>query len=241
VSRLASNPIVTRRAFACGGTAFGSPSPIPTVSRFPPCDPISLRQSGSVRPELLAIASSTGGPHALISLLGGLDASVTCPILVTQHMPPTFTTILAEHIARQCGRPCREAVDGEPIATDRIYIAPGNYHLTVEEINHQHCLRLDDGPAENFCRPAADPMFRSIARVYGARALILVLTGMGRDGLRGARQVVEAGGTVIAQDEATSVIWGMPGAVAHAGLCSAVLPLDHMAFSVRKILRGEVL
>jgi two-component system, chemotaxis family, protein-glutamate methylesterase/glutaminase len=201
--------------------------------------PVALQSPGTVRPELLAIASSTGGPRALVSVLGDLDASVTVPILVTQHMPPTFTTILAEHIARQCNRPCAEAVDGEPIAANRIYIAPGNYHMTVETRAGQRCIGLDDGPAENFCRPAADPMFRSIARVYGARALIAVLTGMGHDGLRGARLVVEAGGTLLAQDEATSVVWGMPGAVTEAGLCSAVLPLDRLAPCIRRILRGD--
>jgi two-component system chemotaxis response regulator CheB len=226
--------VTARPVPVCAGKALQSP-----VASSASRDRIVLRNPGAARPELLAIASSTGGPRALISFLGDLDASVTCPILVTQHMPPTFTTILAEHIARQCNRPCREAVDGEPIAANRIYIAPGNYHMTVAASAGQRCIRLDDGPAENFCRPAADAMFRSIARVYGARALIVVLTGMGHDGLHGARLIVEAGGTLLAQDEATSVIWGMPGAVAQAGLCSAVLPLDQMASRVRRILHGE--
>jgi len=209
-------------------------------SRLSPTRPLQLRRPGTMRPELLAIASSTGGPQALMTVVAGLDERFPLPILITQHMPATFTTILAEHLCRQAKRPCHEAADGESIAPGRIYIAPGDYHMLVEHKGGQNVVRLDHGPAENFCRPAADPMLRSIAKAYGGRVLVLVLTGMGQDGYKGAKDVVEAGGTVIAQDEATSVVWGMPGAVAIAGLCSAVLPVGEISASVRKLVQGGV-
>jgi two-component system chemotaxis response regulator CheB len=200
--------------------------------------PIVLRRPGSARPEVLVIASSTGGPQALMTVLGALSERMTLPILITQHMPPTFTTILAEHLARQTKRVCQEAADGATVVSGRIYIAPGDFHMLVEQRGGQRVIRLDKGPAENFCRPAADPMLRSVARAYGGRALIVVLTGMGHDGAQGAREVVEAGGTLIAQDEATSVVWGMPGAVAQAGLCSAVLPVGEIASYVQRFVGG---
>jgi two-component system, chemotaxis family, protein-glutamate methylesterase/glutaminase len=202
----------------------------------PPAAKPVLRPAPTEPPEVLAIASSTGGPQALFQLLGRLRGGIDAPILITQHMPATFTTILAEHIGRQSGWPAAEAVDGEPVRGGRVYIAPGDFHMTVEAAaSGQKLLRLDKNPPENFCRPAADPMLRSLARVYGRRVLCLVLTGMGHDGLRGGREVVAAGGAVLAQDEATSVVWGMPGAVAAAGLCSAVLPLDELAAYVRRL------
>jgi two-component system chemotaxis response regulator CheB len=172
----------------------------------------------------------------LKALRGGIDV----PILITQHMPATFTTILAEHIGRQSGWPAAEAVDGEPVRPGRVFIAPGDFHMVVEApsaaaAGGPRIIRLTKSPPENFCRPAADPMLRSLAQAYGRRVLGLVLTGMGHDGLRGGRDVVAAGGAVVAQDEATSVVWGMPGAVALAGLCSAVLPLDEIAPYIRRL------
>lgn len=187
---------------------------------------MALRPLSREAPEVLAIGSSTGGPHALFRVLGSLKGALRQPVFVTQHMPATFTSVLAEHIARASGCPAFEGADGEPVRAGRIYVAPGDFHLTVEADNGRKLVRLSKEPAENYCRPSVDPMLRSLAAVYGSRLLCLILTGMGRDGLGGCRAVVEAGGTVIAQDEATSVVWGMPGAVARAGLCSAVLPLD---------------
>lgn len=236
-----SGHVSARAAQAAQATAKAPHSAVavaPAVSRLSPTGPIALRKAGSARPEVLVLASSTGGPQALMEVLAHLDERVTCPILITQHMPPTFTTILAEHISRRCGRACREAVDGEAIVANRIYIAPGDFHMLVEMKGGHRVIKLDKGPAENFCRPAADPMLRSIARAYGGRALVLVLTGMGQDGLQGARAVVEAGGTLLAQDEATSVVWGMPGAVAQAGLCSAVLPIGDISAQVRRLMLG---
>jgi two-component system chemotaxis response regulator CheB len=151
-------------------------------------------------------------------------------------MPATFTTLLAEHIERATGVPCAEGKDGETITGGRIYLAPGNFHMMVERAGAGSVIRLNQNPPENFCRPSVDPMLRSMAPLYGASLLTIILTGMGSDGQKGAAEVVQAGGTVIAQDEATSVVWGMPGAVATSGLCSAVLPIKEIGPSVRKLV-----
>jgi len=185
---------------------------------------LNLREAGRTRPTVLAIAASTGGPPALFSVFRALGDRVRVPIFITQHMPPKFTGALADRVEVLSRLPAAEAVDGEVVA-DRIYVAPGDRHLSVERTSSDVVLRVTRGPRENYCRPAADPMFRSLAEVYGDRVLAVVLTGMGRDGLEGCRALVAADSTVIAQDEATSVVWGMPGAVATAGLCSAVLPV----------------
>lgn len=149
-------------------------------------------------------------------------------------MPATFTTILAEHIRRTCDRPCAEAVDGEPLQRGHIYVAPGDFHLLVEMGAAGPILRRSKNPPENFCRPAVDPMLRSLAQTFGARVLAVILTGMGQDGLKGCQTLTNAGGTVIAQDEASSVVWGMPGAVAMAGVCTAVLPIDQIASAIQR-------
>jgi two-component system chemotaxis response regulator CheB len=154
-------------------------------------------------------------------------------------MPAMFTTILAEHLARASARPAREAVDGEPIRPGTIYVAPGGRHLRVAAHNGGPVVALDDGPLINFCRPAVDPLFASAARVYGSAALAVILTGMGQDGAQGAGAIATAGGSVIAQDEATSVVWGMPGTAAHAGVCSAVLPLDQIGPKLLRMFCGE--
>jgi two-component system chemotaxis response regulator CheB len=161
------------------------------------------------------------------------------PVLITQHMPQTFTAILAEHLARAAHRPAHEAVDGEEINAGTVYVAPGGRHLTVERRNGIAVAALGDGDPVNFCKPAVDPMFSSAAEVWGAKVFGLVLTGMGSDGLYGAQALVAAGGHVVAQDEATSVIWGMPGQVAQNGLCSAVLPLAEVAPRLTRIFAGE--
>lgn len=197
---------------------------------------ISLRKASAALPRIIAIGSSTGGPQALLEVLRDMAARVKLPILITQHMPATFTTLLAEHIARATGVPCAEGKDGEMVTAGRIYLAPGNYHMVVESQGASTVIRLNQNPPENFCRPAVDPMLRSLARIYGSSLLTIILTGMGSDGQKGATEVVEAGGTVIAQDEATSVVWGMPGAVATSGLCSAVLPIQEIGPSVRKLV-----
>ncbi|WP_420348862.1 protein-glutamate methylesterase/protein-glutamine glutaminase [Pelagibius sp.] len=197
---------------------------------------VVLRKGPMVCPRIIAIGSSTGGPQALLELLGDIAASVKVPILITQHMPATFTTLLAEHIARATGVPTNEGVDGEIIQPGRIYLAPGDYHMVVEREGTVDRIKLNQNPPENFCRPAVDPMLRSMAPLYGSGLLTIILTGMGSDGQKGSADVVGAGGSVIAQDEATSVVWGMPGAVATSGLCSEVLPLKEIGPQVRKLI-----
>jgi two-component system chemotaxis response regulator CheB len=188
---------------------------------------------------VLLVGASTGGPQALRGLASQL--ATVCdrvPVLITQHMPPTFTTIMAEHLARASGRPAHEPQDGEPIRPGTIYLAPGGRHMQVERRDRVPVVALDDGPLVNFCRPAVDPLFASAAQVWGGAILALVLTGMGADGARGAAAIVAAGGSIVAQDEASSVVWGMPGAVARAGLCSAVLPLDRIAPKLVELFTG---
>jgi two-component system chemotaxis response regulator CheB len=207
---------------------------VPLKPVGPPA-PIKLRPEATIQPEILAIGSSTGGPQALFKVLGGLGGKAELPILVTQHMPATFTAILAEHIAQASRIPTAEAHDGEPVVRGRIYVAPGDIHMTVAIEDGKKIIRLVKSAPENFCRPAVDPMLRSVAATYGARSMVLILTGMGSDGQKGSSTVVAAGGSVVAQDEATSVVWGMPGAVAKTGLCSAVLPLPEIAPYLRRL------
>ncbi len=192
-----------------------------------------------VPPRVIAIGSSTGGPQALGSLLGALSPSLSrLAVLVAQHMPPMFTTVLAERLSRATGRAAREGRDGERLELGSIYVAPGDRHMTVAR-QEAPCLRIGSGPPVNFCRPAVDPLFATVASTFGPAALGIVLTGMGSDGAAGARAIAEAGGSVIAQDEASSVVWGMPGAAAAAGVCAAVLPPDEIARTVAKLVKGE--
>ncbi|TAK47053.1 MAG: chemotaxis response regulator protein-glutamate methylesterase [Xanthobacteraceae bacterium] len=205
-----------------------------------PAAPIVLRPFNSGQPRALLIGSSTGGPQALMALIAQLGPVIDRnPVLITQHMPATFTTILAEHLARNSQRPAHEAVHGEVIRPGTIYLAPGGRHMRVAARGNDAMIALDDGPAVNFCKPAVDPMFASAAKVWHGAVLAVVLTGMGSDGALGGREVVAAGGNVIAQDEASSVVWGMPGAAAQAGICSAVLPLDQIAAKIIRLFVGD--
>ena len=154
-------------------------------------------------------------------------------------MPPTFTTILAEHLARASRRPAREGVDGEPVKPGQIYLAPGGRHMRVARQGSGTVIALDDGPPVNFCKPAVDPLFTSAIGVWQGAILAVVLTGMGSDGTRGGRELIAAGGSIIAQDEATSVVWGMPGSAANAGICSAVLPLGQIAPKLNRLFSGD--
>ncbi len=204
-----------------------------------PALPATERPAPMLPPEIIAVGSSTGGPQALPEVLARLDPAVRQPIVVTQHMPATFTALLAEHLGRRTGRPTVEAQDGMKLQAGRIHLAPGGRHLLLERDADGVRCRLDDGPPENFCRPSVDPMLRAVVRVYGQRTLAVILTGMGQDGLAGCRALVEAGGTVLAQDEASSVVWGMPGAVAQAGLCHAVVPLAGLGEAVTQLALGR--
>ncbi len=224
------------------GEAWGRPAALsrPGLRPVPAgAQPIALRPFSIVPPRVLLVGASTGGPQALRGLVSQLAAVCDrVPVLITQHMPPTFTTIMAEHLARAGGRPAHEPHDGEPIRPGTIYLAPGGRHMQVARRDRLPVVALDDGPLVNFCRPAVDPLFASAAQVWGGAVLALVLTGMGADGARGAAAIVAAGGSIVAQDEATSVVWGMPGAVARAGLCSAVLPLDRIAPKLVELFTG---
>lgn len=196
---------------------------------------IVLRPFSRSRPDVIAMGSSTGGPQALFEVLGNLGTTPQ-PVVITQHMPATFTTLLAEHISRVSPMSCTEGVDGEVIKGGHIYLAPGGYHMVFGKKGADVVLRLNQEEPENFCRPSVDPMVRSLSSLYGARLLVVILTGMGGDGLRSAEMATAAGGSVLAQDEQSSVVWGMPGAVATAGLCSAVLPLTDIAPQIQRLL-----
>jgi two-component system chemotaxis response regulator CheB len=202
--------------------------------------PISLRAMPMSMPRVLVIGSSTGGPQALNAILGHIGTVIEhAPVLITQHMPPTFTAILAEHLERVAKRPVHEARDGEAIQSGSVYLAPGGKHMSVARREGTAVIAIDDGPLVNFCKPAVDPLFSSAATVWGAKVMALVLTGMGSDGLAGAKEIVAAGGAVMAQDEASSVVWGMPGQVAMAGLCSAVLPINEIAPRLSRLFAGD--
>jgi two-component system, chemotaxis family, protein-glutamate methylesterase/glutaminase len=209
--------------------------------RTPVANPQLLRRAFSMQaPRALLIGSSTGGPQALMTLVAEIGPVIDrFPVLITQHMPPTFTTILAEHLARSSHRPAHEAVEGEVVKAGRIYLAPGGRHMRVARHGADAVIALDDGPPVNFCKPAVDPLFASAIDVWQGGVLALVLTGMGSDGMRGGKDIVAAGGSVIAQDEASSVVWGMPGSAANAGICAAVLPLDQIAPKLVRLFSGD--
>jgi two-component system chemotaxis response regulator CheB len=213
---------------------------VPSPELAPAESTIKLRPFPTLAPRVLLIGASTGGPQALNAIVSKLNGVIDDgPVLIVQHMPPTFTTILAEHLSRASGRLAREAVHGEPVRSGCIYVAPGGSHMRVVRNEGVPSIALDDGLLVNFCKPAVDPLFASAAEVWGAKNLALILTGMGSDGMRGAGAIAAAGGAIIAQDEASSVVWGMPGSAAQAGLCSAVLPLDQIAPKVVRLFGGR--
>ncbi|MBR1198351.1 chemotaxis response regulator protein-glutamate methylesterase [Bradyrhizobium sp. AUGA SZCCT0240] len=213
----------------------------PLASPAPAAHPAPTRRPFSMlAPRVLLIGSSTGGPQALMSLVTEIGPVIDrFPVLITQHMPPTFTTILAEHLARSSRRPAHEAVDGEIVKAGQIYLAPGGRHMKVVRHGAEAAIALDDGPPVNFCKPAVDPLFTSAIDVWQGGIMSVILTGMGSDGMRGGKDIVAAGGSVIAQDEATSVVWGMPGAAANAGICAAILPLNQIAPKLVRLFSGD--
>lgn len=189
--------------------------------------PVSAPPAGPV--SALLIGCSTGGPDALARLLPRLPGDLGIPVLVVQHMPPVFTAMLAQRLDKVSQLSVREATEGDEVRPGEVLIAPGDFHLRVRRGAGAVRVTLDQGPQENFCRPAVDVMFRSALEVWGGSALATVLTGMGQDGLAGARLLAGAGARVLAQDEDSSVVWGMPGAVASAGIADDVLPLEALA------------
>lgn len=220
-----------------------TPTAQPTAAVSPSsgsADGYTLREYSKKPPRILIVGSSTGGPPALISVLEELAPALKqIPVLVTQHMPATFTKIFAEHLGRAAGLPSAEGIDGEQVHSGKIYVAPGGKHMILERKGAFPIIRLTDGPEVNFCKPAVDPLFDSVAKCYGASTLSIILTGMGSDGAIGAKTVADAGGSVIAQDEATSVVWGMPGATAKIGACSEVLPLKQIAPKLKQLITGQ--
>jgi two-component system, chemotaxis family, protein-glutamate methylesterase/glutaminase len=217
-------------------------APLPAPNRS--SDPVQLHNIAQTRnatrlvsTRCLLIGASTGGPRAVAEVLSGLGHIIAqVPVIVVQHMPPIFTSVFADHLRTHTGRPAREPLDGERLLPGTIYVAPGGRHFGLGVSDGNTVVRLDDGPPVNFCRPSVDVAFLDAADIYGASALAVVLTGMGHDGLAGARALSDRGAYVIAQDEATSVVWGMPGCIARAGLAQAVLPLSEIGSSISRLV-----
>lgn len=217
-------------------------------TRFPATKPqVSISPSGQPRPRLqsaapqvVAIGVSTGGPDALARVLLCLPADFPLPVIIAQHMPPMFTSLLAERLSSKSALPVRECVSGEPLAPGSVVIAPGDFHMVVSEQDGLPVLKTHQGPKENFCRPSVDVLFRSIAQSYGARALAVVLTGMGQDGLKGCEALHRLGARIYVQDEASSVVWGMPGFVARAGLADKVLPIDQVGAEIVRVATMQI-
>ena len=222
---------------------------VPKIKQFFDAAPAALMASSSAlvrppatvytplvpyNPEVVAIGVSTGGPNALAEIFPAFPADFPWPILVVQHMPPLFTRMLAERLNNQCNLKVEEAGKDSPVEKGSVLIAPGDYHMQVVRRGKGLIARLDQGPQQNSCRPAVDVLFSSLAKVCGGRVLSVILTGMGQDGLRGVQELKSHGAAVLVQDAETSVVWGMPGAVANAGLADKVLPLDRV---VPEILR----
>ena len=185
-------------------------------------------------PKAVVIGSSTGGPEALSKVISGLPQALPVPVLIVQHMPPLFTAQLAARLDRNGPSKVIEARGGEILEAGPVYIAPGDFHMEVVEERGRLSVKLNHGEQVNFCRPAVDVLFKSAAKVFGGNLLAVVLTGMGADGREGCREIVDAGGRVFAQDEATSVVWGMPGAVATAGLAHALFPITDVASAIAR-------
>ncbi len=187
--------------------------------------------------EAVVIGVSTGGPNALADVIPMLPANLPVPIFIVQHMPPVFTRLLADRLNQKSKMTVKEAVEGEVAEAGTIYIAPGDFHMTLVQSHSELRIGLNQHVPENSCRPAVDVLFRSAATIYGAGLLGVVLTGMGQDGQRGAQAIREAGGSVFVQDEKTSVVWGMPGAVVRAGLADQMVPLNKVADEISNRVR----
>ncbi len=219
---------------------------LPISHTILPPPTLSLAASPTSHPRLFSpakivvIGVSTGGPDALARLLPHLPATLSAPVLVAQHMPPIFTNMLAARLSAKSELQVRECVSGECISPGSAVIAPGDFHMVLQQENGTVRLRTHQGPRENFCRPSVDVLFRSVAQIYGERALAVVLTGMGQDGLKGCEMLRQVGARVFVQDEATSVVWGMPGFVARAGLADKVLPLDQIAMEIVRATTMQV-
>jgi two-component system, chemotaxis family, protein-glutamate methylesterase/glutaminase len=208
------------------------------IARAPQTLGESARQLCS-KPSLLVIGASTGGPAALGTVLGGLPANFPLPVLIVQHMPPLFTGLLAQRLNTSCALEVGEAVEGAPVEAGKAWVAPGDYHMRLQRKGVLFTVTLDQSTPQNSCRPAVDPLFESAAAAGVGQVIVVVLTGMGQDGFRGSELLKNAGAYVVCQDEATSVVWGMPGKVASAGLADAVLPVDRIATHLLSKIDGS--
>jgi len=217
--------------------AVATPKPLLTK----PLAPIVMAPPSIGGPvDVIAIGISTGGPNALAAMIPSFPANLSVPVFVVQHMPRLFTKLLAERLSAKSQIPVLEAHHGEIVTPGRVWIAPGDYHMVVKRLGGKIVIHTHQDLPENSCRPAVDPLFRSIAETYGSRALGVVMTGMGQDGLRGCQAIRAQGGQVVVQDEATSVVWGMPGFVMRAGLAEKVVPLGELAGEiVRRTRKSE--
>lgn len=210
-------------------------APIPATPVTPFRRPMHLRTPSLVRSiEAVVIGVSTGGPNALAEVIPALPGDLPVPVLIVQHMPPVFTKVLAERLDQKSKLRCKEIEDGDVISPGTVYIAPGDFHAAVERVGTKAVLRLNQDVPENSCRPAADVLMRTAAAAYGPATLGVVLTGMGTDGCRGAQAILEAGGSVFVQDEATSIVWGMPGYVTRAGFADKQVPLQEVAAEITR-------
>ncbi len=240
--RLPIGPSASSPSASAAVAPAATPAPAPTLTPGTdavPATPRRMRPFSMMPVGILAIGSSTGGPQALTRLFADIGPFIgNIPVVLVQHMPATFTPILAEHIARASGRSCAEGRDGEAIRPGQIYVAPGGLHMKLVKENGQVLVRLSEDPPVNFCRPAVDPLFETVAALYGTAALGVVLTGMGSDGAKGAVRIADSGGSVLAQDEESSVVWGMPGATFAAGACAAVLPVADIGRKVTRLVTG---
>jgi two-component system chemotaxis response regulator CheB len=203
-------------------------------------DARSQPRGPEARVDMVVIGVSTGGPDALTTVISALPQDFPVPIVIVQHMPPLFTALLAKRLDQKSNVSVSEARAGDRLEAGTVLIAPGDFHVRLHSDKYGVVALLDQGTPENYCRPAVDVLFRSTPEVFGASVLAVVLTGMGSDGARGAARIVEAGGSVIVQDAATSVVWGMPGAVVSAGLAAEVLPLGDIARAIQtRVARGR--
>ncbi len=214
---------------------------------LPPQPPaVTARTATAQRPRLLApvqivaIGVSTGGPDALAHVLSALPSDFPVPVVIAQHMPPIFTSLLAARLSAKSSLPVRECVSGEKLSAGRVVIAPGDFHMTVNRENGAIVLRTHQGPKENFCRPSVDILLQSVGRIYGGRALAVILTGMGQDGLKGCETLRGLGARMYVQDQASSVVWGMPGLIARAGLADKILPLDLIAAEIVRAATTQI-
>jgi two-component system, chemotaxis family, protein-glutamate methylesterase/glutaminase len=210
---------------------FGVPKPAGPAAPLTPIAKLARPAAADRRKhvDVVTIGCSTGGPNALSEIFSGLPGDLPVPMVITQHMPQVFTKLLADRLTAGSKVRVHEARDGDVLVPGQAWLAPGNYHMALQRVSGQVIVRLNQEPPENSCRPAVDVMLRSVAAIYGGRSLNIILTGMGQDGLRGCQELHDLGADILVQDEESSVVWGMPGLVAKAGIAGDILPLAQVS------------